>query len=403
MANFEVLVRKIDGIEPIANADAIEVARIMGYQCVVKKGEFKAGDVVVYIPEQAIVPNWLLKKLGLEGKLSGSNGDRVKAIRLRGVVSQGIVVPIEVEGNNNDATAGVWMKNPGVEHDVTTGDWISFGSGSPSWGWKPEEVVGLDVTKALGIVKWEPEVPAGMAGEFFYAGVGKVCPKFDVENFKNFPNVLQGGEDVEFTEKIHGTCTVYTYSRDIDDRAFNKHWFVTSKGQGAKGLALYDNEKNRTSNVYVRVALENDLFSKFEKAAEIMGIVGQFTVFGESFGSGVQDLAYGLANGKKAFRGFDVWIGEPSNGRYMDIDEKARFFEAGGVEMVPVLYRGPFSLDVMKKYTDGKETVSGQEACIREGIVIRVAKERYDMELGRVMLKSVSADYLLRKGGTEFN
>lgn len=393
MANFEVKIRKIDGIEPIENADAIEVARIMGYQCVVKKGEFRVGDAVVYIPEQAIVPAWLLRKMGLEGKLAGSNGDRVKAIRLRGVVSQGIVLPIEWRGDNDQCFVG-----------VSNGDeFIEFGVGSPTWGWGVDDVVDTDVATKLDIVKWEPEIPAGMAGEFFYVGVGRVCPKFDVENFKNYPNVLQYGEDVEFTEKIHGTCTVYTFSPEVDDRAFFKHWFVTSKGQGSKGLALYDNDNNRTSNVYVRVAIENDLFAKFERAAEEMGIAGQYTVFGESFGSGVQDLAYGLVNGKKSFRGFDVWIGEPSNGRYMDIDEKAKFFRIAGVDMVPVLYRGPFSYDVMMKYTDGMESVSGKEACIREGIVIRVAKERYEMDLGRVMLKSVSAAYLLRKGGTEFN
>jgi RNA ligase (TIGR02306 family) len=392
MANFEVKIHKIDGIEPIANADAIEVANIMGYQCVVKKGEFKVGEPVVYIPEQAIVPAWLLRKMGLEGKLAGSNGDRVKAIKLRGVVSQGLVMPIIIDGNENDWTAGIWRED---QNHIGGPEWIEFGG--------TDEVVGMDVAELLGIVKWEPEIPAGMAGEFFYVGVGRVCPKFDVENFKNFPDVLKDGEDVEFTEKIHGTATIYSFSTEEDNRTFNKHWFVTSKGQGVKGLALYDNEKNRTSNVYVRVAVENELFSKFEKAAKEMGISGRYTVFGESFGSGVQDLAYGLVNGKKAFRGFDVWVGDPSNGRYMDIDEKSVFFREAGVDMVPILYRGPYSKEVMMKFTDGMETVSGKNACIREGIVIRVAKERYEMNLGRVMLKSVSNNYLFRKNATEFN
>ena len=66
--------------------------------------------------------------------------------------------------------------------------------------------------------------------------------------------------------------------------------------------------------------------------------------------------------------------------------------------MVPILYTGPFSIESMEEFTNGKETVSGKEACIREGIVVRVAEERHEENLGRVILKSVSAAYLLRKG-----
>lgn len=202
---------------------------------------------------------------------------------------------------------------------------------------------------------------------------------------------------------VHNSCTVFTRVVEEDNRAFFGHWLVTSKGQGGdKGLALYDNEKNRTSNVYVHVFLTNGMAEKFERAAEVLGITGQFTVFGETFGSGVQDLTYGATNGEKLFRGFDVYVGCAPMGRYLNLDEKKAFFEAADVPMVPVLYRGPFSVEAMKLYTDGKETVSGREACIREGIVIRVAQERYEADIGRVMLKSVSAAYLTRKGGTEF-
>lgn len=202
---------------------------------------------------------------------------------------------------------------------------------------------------------------------------------------------------------VHNSCTVFTRVVEEDNRAFFGHWLVTSKGQGGnKGLALYDNEKNRTSNVYVHVFLTNGMAEKFERAAEVLGITGQFTVFGETFGSGVQDLTYGATNGEKLFRGFDVYVGCAPMGRYLNLDEKKAFFEAADVPMVPVLYRGPFSVEAMKLYTDGKETVSGREACIREGIVIRVAQERQEADIGRVMLKSVSAAYLTRKGGTEF-
>lgn len=204
MATFKVPVLRVDGIEPIENADAIEVARILGYQCVVRKGELNAGDAVVYIPEASIVPEWLLRKLNLwddekgKGRLAGPNGDRVKAVRLRGVISQGLVVPLERRGDNDEAFIGVSKGD----------DFLIVAAIAPTCGCDDSEFIGNDVSTLLGIEKWEPEIPSGMAGEFFYYGVGKVCPKFDVENFKNFPNVLKDGEEVEFSEKIHG-CKIY--------------------------------------------------------------------------------------------------------------------------------------------------------------------------------------------------
>lgn len=95
MAEFEVKVVKIDRIEDHPNADALELAVIGGYRAIVKLGEFEAGDLAVYIPEAAIVPDWLLKRMGLEGKLAGKDKNRVKAIKLRGILSQGLVLPLE--------------------------------------------------------------------------------------------------------------------------------------------------------------------------------------------------------------------------------------------------------------------------------------------------------------------
>ena len=82
------------------DADALEIAKVKGYQSIVRKGQFETGDLAVYIPEQSIVPEWLLRRLNLwddakgKGKLAGSNGDRVKAQKIRGVLSQGILLPL---------------------------------------------------------------------------------------------------------------------------------------------------------------------------------------------------------------------------------------------------------------------------------------------------------------------
>lgn len=424
MANFEVPFLEVEDIIAIPDADRIEVARIKGYQVIVGKGEYSVGDVVIYIPEQAIVPEWLLKRLGFwgpkvdrktkepllddggnvlyEGKLEGSNNDRVKAKRLRGVISQGLVIRpemVSLMGQDIGITDldGNFHSIPEARDHFSA--FASMDGSIPL----PE----LDAAEALGITKYDPGVPAGSAGEFFYFGVGKVCPKFDVENIKKFPTSIVEGERVEFTEKIHGSQTVFTFIPDQDDRAVFGHWLVSSKGQGGdNGLALYDNEKNRQSNMYLRVFLAGNLGPAFENAAAVMNLFGvgnpvkTFTVFGETFGA-VQDLRYGVK--ELDFRGFDVYVGENPVGRYLNIDEKRRFFELANVHQAPILYDGPFSQEVMEQYTSGKETVSGQSLHIREGIVIRVAEERHELKLGRVMLKSVSFAYLDRKGGSEFN
>ena len=69
---------------------------------------------------------------------------------------------------------------------------------------------------------------------------------------------------------------------------------------------------------------------------------------------------------------------------------------------VPVLYRGPFSQEALMAHITGRESVSGREANLREGVVITPALERTDPRIGRVVAKSVSEAYLLRKGGTEY-
>lgn len=125
-------------------------------------------------------------------------------------------------------------------------------------------------------------------------------------------------------------------------------------------------------------------------------------ILGEIYGKGVQDLAY-VDDNAKYFRAFDIYVGEPSSGRYLPPDEVERVCRVLDIDMVPVLYCGPYSKEVVEEYTNGKETVSGKELHMREGVVIRPHDERRHDEIGRVILKSVSEAYLLRKGGTEFN
>jgi RNA ligase (TIGR02306 family) len=260
---------------------------------------------------------------------------------------------------------------------------------------------GDNAAEFLGITKYEPPIPVAMAGEVFNAGQ-ELTLSFDVENWKSFPDILQDGEEVIFTEKLHGTCTVVAILpyKDAHPEAFGekKNILIFSKGLGANGLVFKNNERNK-DNLYVRATRQ-----MIERIDDVQrdnpeGVAVPNFILGETFGPGVQDLAYGKEVGFRVFAAAYGYRGEQryQNWSFVEGSLKAMF----GFETVPVLYRGPFSAEVMREHTDGKTTMAADH--IREGIVMTPAAERCHSIIGRVCLKSVSADYLTRKGGTEYN
>ncbi len=346
------------------NADALEVARVFGYWCVVPKGEYVTGDKAVYIPEASIVPDGILEKMGLLGKLNGPQHNRVKAIKLRGLLSQGLLYR---------APEGIVASPDGSCRRFALGE---------------------DVSEFLGIEKYEPEIPFGMAGDVMNLGTEHV-PHYDIENIKNHPELIKDGEYVVMTEKIHGTfCGVGIMPFERDE-LIEKRIAVFSKGLGSQGLVFKENSVN-SNNLYVRTikscGVDRFLLDNFGDSTVPVFIMG------EIFGKGVQDLDYGMK--RPEFRTFDLAFGAAGDIEYLpEMLWSDRFLSH--FKPVEVLYRGPYSKEVMMKVTSGKETISGGTH-LREGVVIRPVEERYSHNIGRVIVKSVSEEYLLRKGGTEY-
>lgn len=361
MAEFAVLVERIT-IQPHANADVLEIAQIRGYQAIVRKGQYATGELVAYIPEAAVLPEGLIAELGLTGRLAGPQADRVKAVRLRGVLSQGLCVPAR-----------------------------------PHWR------LGDDVTAELGVTKYVPPVPTHMDGVVWPAGPQR-CLKYDIENVKRYPDVLEAGEEVVFTEKLHGTWLGLGLLCDALADETHGDLVISSKGFSERGLAFVLEANAR--NLYVRAARQLLAAGLGDDAALARaGLSRPLFVLGEVFGAGVQDLGYGADASREdtlGVRVFEVYLGAPGQGRYLDEDELEAACEALGLARVPVLYRGPFSEAAMAEHTQGRETVSGAAAHVREGVVMRPVRERRDEALGRVILKSINPAYLLRKGGTEY-
>lgn len=386
MSTFEVKVYRL-AIEPHNNADTLELAVVGDYRSCVRKGQFVTGDLGVYIPESAVVPDWLIEKLGLTGKLAGPQKNRVKAMKLRGILSQGLILPLDIYPFHTYIDK--------VGHDFK-GERVGVGKPVDEATEVMFAPLGTDVAEFLGITKFEPPIPVHMSGEVF-AAHGYTL-KYDIENIKKFPDAIPEGEMVLITEKLHGTWTCFGYHPDIGNP------IVTSKGLSAQGLAFKINEQN-ADNLYIRSLVNtadadgNDVLDHLQKEF-VAGL--PFYVLGETYGKGVQDLHYGLT--KPHFRAFDIYVGEPGgDGRYLCGHEFMSVCHKIGLETVPVLYHGPYSKALVKEFTDGKDNVTG--AHMREGIVIRgLLDDKRLPDLGRVILKSVSEGYLLRKGdATEYN
>ncbi|MET8451626.1 RNA ligase (ATP) [Streptomyces sp. NPDC005209] len=337
------------------NADALELAQVGLYRAVVAKGAYRTGEAAVYIPEQSVLPAELIEELGLTGRLAGSASDRVKAVRLRGELSQGIVCRPE-------ALADVDLARAAAD--------------------------GTDFAERLGITKWVPPIPPTMSGEVESAP--ELLPWVDIENIQRYPDVFTPGEPVVLTEKLHGSACLLTYLAD-EDRVY-----VTSKGFGAKSLALREDPRN----LYWRAVHGHGVAEAAARLAERLG-ARRVGIFGEVYGAGVQDLTYG-ADGRRDTLGFAVFDVSA------EIDGSVRWLDAaalldGELPLVPRLFEGPYDIERVLEFAGGRETVSGRELHIREGVVIRPAVERYSQVTGgRAIAKAVGPAYLTRKGGTEY-
>ncbi|MFI5681180.1 RNA ligase (ATP) [Streptomyces cellulosae] len=340
------------------HADALELAQVGLYRAVVAKGAYRTGDAAVYIPEQSVLPAGLIEELGLSGRLAGSGADRVKAVRLRGELSQGIVC-------RPKALADVDLARAAAE--------------------------GTDFAERLGITKWVPPVPTSMNGDVESAP--DLLAWVDIENIQRYPDVFTPGEPVVLTEKLHGSACLLTYV------AHGGRVYVSSKGFGAKSLALKEDPRN----LYWRAVRGHGVAEAAARLAERLG-ARRVGVFGEVFGAGVQDLTYG-ADGRRDTLGyavFDVSVDVGGAVRWLDTGEVAELLD-GEVPSVPRVYEGPYDVARVLEVASGRETVSGRGLHLREGVVIRPLHERYSpVTGGRAIAKAVSPAYLTRKGGTEF-
>lgn len=349
------------------NADALEIVRLGSYQLVSGKGNYKTGDVVIIVPEKSVLSNGTMLK-EYEKYLTGPKKDRVKSIQLRGEVSQGITWPL----NKLEEAFGERISDLVNAH--------------------PESE---DISELLGIVKYEPIIPANLAGVQAKIPYGVVVKKHDVLQYGAFSNEFDPEERVIITEKLHGTQLNYTLSRKYSDveGGFEFIEVVASKGVVNNGLCL----KEDVGNTYWQ-AVKNDAL--IEKAKYLLDHYegdneATVTIHGEVVP--VQG-GYNYGFTKPTVRVFNVVITN-SNESY-----ELQGSEVGTVvSWVPVLYDGPLKDVDVYELSKGKEQVSGRELHIKEGIVIQPYIPRCTSKGDKLKVKVINPKYASKENGEELS
>jgi len=331
-------IRKISEIKPIEGADKIELAVLDGWQVIIKKGEYQVNDLVVYLEIDSWVPNELAPFLTPEGKepkeYNGVKGERLRTKKLRGVLSQGLILPLSVLGK--------------PEEIFTIG----------------EGCIGADVSEELGIQKWEPTLPLrlrGLAKGSFPSWV----PKTDQERIQNLRNEFESykKEVWQVTEKLHGSSC--TFALDLDG-----NFEVCSRN-----LSLKFDE----NNAYWKAALKYDVERKM-KEADLLG----YAIQGEIIGEGINGNQYKTDLEFYVFNIFSV-----HEGKYLAPSKTESIAKELDLKHVPVLEycKVPdVTLQELLVLAEGKSALNGSN---REGLV-------YKSEDGKKSFKVISNNWLLK-------
>jgi len=323
---------KIIDIQPIVGADAIVVAKVKGWNVVVKVGEYNVGDLAVYYEIDSFLPIRpqfeFLRKSSFK-RMGTAEGFRLKTIKLRGQLSQGLLTPI------------------------------------PEGILDPKE--GDDLTEALDIVKYEPPIPAQLAGKI-KGTFPSFIPKTDetrIQNFESDIGFSPVGERVYVTEKLDGTSFTCYFNNGVFG-VCGRNWELTETN---------DNSLWRMANM---LKLKEKL-TKYGKNIALQG---------ELIGAGINGNLYGLSDHKLFFfTGYDI-----DKGRRMFYDELEWLLFRLEVPMVPVLEKYGYTLptenlvDNMLKYAEGKSVLN--MGVDREGVVVRGLEREFSF-------KAISNTYLL--------
>ena len=377
MSTLKIPITTIKELNPHPNAERLEIALVLGYNVIVPKNVFSVGQEVIYISDGAVLSDWLEEYIFPADSKIKLHNKRVRAIKLRGVLSQGILL------SPDDHNIGMVLKDKNYFTD--------------------------DLSEVLGITKYEPPVKS-------LPGIMKVPANLnpykvrefreytDVEHGKYYDRVLQDGEPVVITQKLHGTSARYGWFPRTPisflDKALNflgllpGHVFcwgsrrcqIQSKPGKTHGGFKDEKQGVDFGDVYTKIMHQENLKDKIPKG---------YAVYGEIVGWGIQKgYLYNCGLNKHNFYVYDVM----KDGKLLNFSERMAFCEMTGLQPVPVLFQGPYSKEIVEE----KLTVNTISKEPNEGVVVEPAIDRTSPACGRIKLKWLNPEYLLLKDMTEY-
>ena len=321
-------VAKIDEIKEIVGADKIEQARIGGWNCIIQKGEYNVGDLVVVATTDAVIPESLSNAMNVTNYLR--KGQRVRTVKLRGVYSECLIIPFKF--------------------------FIPF-KGKPN-----EYYEGRDMMKELNIFKYEPpvkQITLGSGRTIRYHENPNFIVYYKFPNQKNVPDMFNEEDVVQITRKIHGTNARYGIVKKtklslwdkvkkffrVADKWIDYEFVVGSHNveKGSDSQGFYD------TNVWYEVEDKYFIKEKLWKLVKKCNpeeIGSGLVLYGEIYGHGIQKgYDYGLRDIQ--FMVFDVM----ENGKYLStLDARLVTEDLLGLRHVDVLYVGKWSQETQDKY-----------------------------------------------------
>ena len=335
---------RIDAINPIEGADQIEVAQIEGWKVVVKKGEYTAGSLAVYCEIDSFIPHSIAPFLTKPGQFpkvyNEVEGQRLRTIKLRGQISQGLLLPVSVL-----QIEGKWIEGVVIDE-------------------------GTDVTEILGVQKWEP--PAEFRAANAKGSFPHFIPKTDCERVQNLSRQVQQWAEGE---------VVFQKSEKLDGSSMTVFYKDGEVGCCSRNLELKD---DGTSTFWET--------AKSEKLVEKLISLGKnIALQGELLGGQIQGNSYKITGFK--FFLYDIY--DIDKQEYLRPEVVEQFAEARDISHVPVIGYVTLpkedTIQALLLDADGKSAVGCNPK--REGFVYKSTKDT------NISVKCISNSWLLSNDG----
>ena len=366
--NSVCYIGRINEIKEIPGADNIEQGVIGGWNCIIKKGEYKIDDLVVVATTDAVIPQELSDAMNVTNYLR--KGGRVRTVKLRGVYSECLIIPVKF-----------------LNGKITMGDFVL------------EE--GLDVMDILKIYKYEPpvkQIQLASGKKIKYRENPNFHIYYKFPNLKNVQGMFTEEDVVEITRKIHGINARYGIVKKtkltfwdkvkkffgLADKWIDYEFVVGSHNveKGSDSQGFYD------TNVWYQIANKYEIKKRlweYVKSVAMEPEIGDgITIYGEIYGAGIQNnYDYGLTDIE--FVGFDV----KENGEYLSpINAKLLIANILELRYVEILHFGNWSQEVQDKFVFNN-MIPGTKVP-EEGIVIK-----YHTGERNKVAKVINPDYLI--------